>query len=82
MRINHDNPPRQGRPCYQYSGLLSTEIADERRDSIEVGIAQETRNVLEPGCSIMNLTRYLLGRYHQARQVVADLDNLFIGTLA
>jgi len=30
----------------------------------------------------MNLTRYLLGRYHQARQVVADLDNLFIGTLA
>jgi hypothetical protein len=59
--------------------LFATQIADEGRDLVEVGVAQEIRDVLEPCCSIMDvvccLGKMLLevaGRMMAGRRQAAD----------
>jgi len=59
--------------------LFATQIADEIRHFIEIGVAQKARDVLEPGRSVMDVAGYLrkmlfevAGRMMAGRRQAAD----------
>jgi hypothetical protein len=54
-RQSHSNQENPGDNCGR---LLATQIADKVGHSIEIGVAQKARDVLEPGGSIMDVARH------------------------